>query len=303
MKPSKTEYRGGEALKLSTKAFELTVTTSVGPRIVDLRARRGEAGNLLLEMPEDEPRANGFLFRGGHRLWHSPEDIVRTYQPDDSPLKVKLVAEGVALTQPTEEKTGIQKGLKLEVKGPATLRLTHTLTNRGLWTIETAPWALTMMRPGGYGVLPLLPKGSHAAGDLLPTYSLVPWSYTDLALPVWKFHRDYLGIDVPSATEPQKLGITNYPGWSAYWVDGVTFVKYAAVKPGATYPDFGSAFETFTNGEMIEFETLGAFGKLEPGDTASHVEHWTVMEGLEKPNTDETFAALAKAVKKWLASL
>jgi hypothetical protein len=303
MKPSKTDYRGGEALKLASKAFELTVTTSVGPRIVDLRSKRGQAGNLLLQFPENEERYHGYLLRGGHRLWHSPEHIVRTYQPDDDAVKVKLLADGVALSQPVEEKTGLQKGLRLELKGSATLRLTHTLANRGLWAVETAPWALTMFRPGGYGVLPLLPKGSHAAGDLLPTYSLVPWSYTDLSLPVWKLHRDFIGIDVPAATEPQKLGITNYPGWSAYWLDGTTFVKHAAVKAGATYPDFGSAFETFTNGEMIEFETLGVFEKLEPGATAAHVEHWTVLDGLQKPDTDEGFASLAKAVTKWIATL
>lgn len=303
MKPSKTEYRGGEALKLANKAFELVVTTAVGPRVVGLRSRRGDVRNLLLEMPENEEPSHGFTFRGGHRLWHAPEDFRRTYQPDDLPLKVRTLAKGVALTQPVEEKTGIEKGLALEITGNDTVRLTHTLTNRGVWEVQTAPWALTMLRPGGYGVLPLLPKGSHAAGDLLPTYHLVPWSYTDLSLPVWDLHRDFIGINVRKAREAQKLGISNYAGWSAYWVDGTTFVKHARVTEGATYPDRGSAFETFTNGEMIEFETLGVFGPLAPGATATHVEHWTVIDGLEKPNTDGAFATLATRVAKWMKSL
>lgn len=303
MKLSKTDYRGGEALKLSNKAFDLTVTTSVGPRIVGLNSRRGDIRNLLLEMPVDETPSHGFTFRGGHRLWHAPEDFARTYQPDDLPLKVRVLSNGVALTQPVEEKTGIQKAIKLEMRGNDTVRLTHTLSNRGVWEVQTAPWALTMLRPGGYGVLPLLPKGSHAAGDLLPTYHLVPWSYTDLSLPVWDLHRDFIGIDVNEAKEAQKLGISNYAGWSAYWVDGTTFVKHARVLEGAVYPDRGSAFETFTNGEMIEFETLGVFGPLAPGASASHVEHWTVIDGLDIPNTDAAFAALAKRVTKWLGTL
>lgn len=303
MKPSKTEYRGGEALKLATRTFELTVTTSVGPRIVDLRSRRGAAGNLLLQMPANERRVQGCLLRGGHRLWHSPEDLVRTYQPDDDPLKVKLLPRGVALTQPVEERTGMQKGLKIEIRGPATVRLTHTLANRGLWPVETAPWALTMLRPGGYGVLPLPPKGSHAAGDLLPTYSLVPWSYTDFSLPVWRFHRDHVGLEVAAATGPQKLGITNYPGWSAYWLEGTTFVKHAVVRAGAAYPDHGSAFETFTDGQMIELETLGPVAKLAPGATATHVEHWTLIDGIDRPDTETRFAALARAVAKWVKDL
>jgi len=304
MKHSKTEYRGGEAVALSTKALELVVTTAVGPRVVSLRSLAGKkAGNLFLRLPDDEQRYHGYYLRGGHRLWHSPEHIVRTYQPDDDPLAVKPLKNGVALAQSVEDKTGLQKAMKLEVLGERTVKVTHALTNHGLWTVETAAWALTMLRGGGYGVLPLPPKGSHAGGDLLPSYSLVPWTYTDLSLPVWDLHRDFVGIDVRKAKEAQKLGITNYPGWSAYWVDGVTFVKYAPVVWGAAYPDFGCAFETFTNGEMIEFETLSPLVKLEPGKSVTHTEHWAVLDGLEKPSTDAAFAALAAAVGKWLKTL
>lgn len=300
MKPSKTEFRGGDALLLATRAFELVVTTSVGPRVVSFRSKTGRKKNVFFEAPADEKRDHGYLFRGGHRLWHSPEDIVRTYQPDDSPLEVKMMAKGVALTQPVEARTGIEKGMKLELLGERTVKVTHTLTNRGLWDVECAPWALTILRGGGYGVLPLLPKGSHAAGDLLPTYSLVPWSYTDFSFPVWDLHRDYIGIDVAKAPEAQKLGITNYPGWSAYWIDGTTFVKAARVDAAATYPDRGSAFETFTNGKLIELETLGALGRIAPDATATHIEWWTLFDGLPRPDTDAAFGKLAAAVKAWM---
>lgn len=304
MKFSKTDHRGGEALALTTRNLELVVTTSVGPRVVALRSKRGSAGNLFFQFPVNEQRAHGYYLRGGHRLWHSPEDIVRTYQPDDEPLAVKPLRSGVALAQPVEPKTGLQKAMKIELVGERTVKVTHALTNHGLWTVETAAWALTMLRGGGYGVLPLLPKGSHAAGDLLPNYSFVPWSYTDLSLPVWDLHRDFVGIDVPKANQAQKFGITNYPGWSAYWVQGTTFVKYAPVLAGAAYPDFGCAFETFTNGEMIEFETLSPLVKLAPGRSVTHVEFWGVLDGLPKPNTDAAFAkSLAPAVKAWQAKL
>ncbi len=303
MKHSKTDYRGGEALVLSTKALELAVTTSVGPRVVSFASKKGDAGNLFLRFPDDEKRYHGFYLRGGHRLWHSPEHIVRTYQPDDSPVAVKPLENGVALAQPIEDKTGIQKAMKFEISGERTVKVTHALTNHGLWTIETAAWALTMLRPGGYGVLPLLPKGNHADGDLLPAYSLVPWTYTDLSLKVWDLHRDFIGIDVPRAKTAQKLGITNYPGWSAYWLDGTTFVKYAPVVAGAAYSDLGCAFETFTDGKMIEFETLSPLTRLAPEETVMHSEYWTVLDGLEKPSTDEAFAKLAASVGKWIKGL
>lgn len=304
MKSSTTDYRGGGALTLATGKLELVVTTGVGPRIVSLRSLAGRARNLFLEFPADEQRSHGYLFRGGHRLWHAPEHIVRTYQPDDSPLAVRPLANGVALTQPVEELTGLQKAMRIELLGERTVKVTHTLTNRGRRSVACAPWALTMFRAGGYGVLPLLPKGSHAAGDLLPNYALVPWTYTDLSLPVWEPHRDFLGINVPRAKAPQKLGITNYPGWSAYWLDGVTFVKRARVVRGARYPDLGCVWETFTNGAMIEFETLGPLVQLAPGRRTTHVEFWGVLDGLPKPDTDAAFVkSLAPAVKAWHAKL
>ena len=304
MKQSRTEYRGGEALVLASRSLELTVTTSVGPRVVGLKSLKSRSSNLFLELPPDEQPYHGYYLRGGHRLWHAPEHIVRTYQPDNQPVVVKPLPTGVNLAQPVEEKTGMQKAIAIELIGERTVKVTHVLANRGQWAVECAPWALTMLRGGGYGVLPLLPKGDHAAGDLLPGYALVPWTYTDLALPIWEFHRDFIGVNVPKAKSAQKLGLTNYPGWSAYWNDGVTFVKYARVLPEVEYPDRGCCFEPFTNGGMIEFETLGALGKLEPGEKATHVEFWGVFDGLPKPDTDVAFAdRLVPAMKAWVKAL
>ena len=304
MKCFKTEWRGGAALTLATKQLELTVTTDCGPRVVAFRSSAGKkAGNVFLELPAGEPRTHGYNLRGGHRLWHSPEDIVRTYQPDDAPVAVKTLPHGIALAQLVEAKTGLAKTMTLEILGERTVKVTHTLANRGLWAVETAAWALTMLRGGGYGVVPLAPKGSHAAGDLLPTFSLVPWSYTDLSLPVWDLHRDFIGIDVRRAKAAQKLGLTNYPGWSACWLDGTTFVKFAPITAGATYPDFGCAFETFTNGAMLELETLSPLVKLAPGASVKHVEHWTLLDGLPRPDTDAAFAKLFAAVDDWVKKL
>jgi hypothetical protein len=305
MKPiTQTEYRGGAALTLATRALELTVTTSVGPRVVSFRPAPGRRRNVFLEIPASEPRYHGLFLRGGHRLWHAPEHIVRTYQPDDDPLAVKRLAAGVALTAPTEAKTGLQKAMTIELRGERTVKVTHTLTNRGLWAAECAAWPVTMLRGGGYGVIPLPPKGSHEDGDLLPAYALVPWSYTDLSLPLWNLRRDFIGIDVAKAKQAQKLGLTSYPGWSACWLEGVTFVKYAPVLPATRYPDLGSAFETFTNGAMLEFETLGPLVSLRPGQKTTQVEYWTLIEGLQRPDNDRAFSrSLAPAVKAWIAGL
>jgi hypothetical protein len=59
----------------------------------------------------------------------------------------------------------------------------------------------------------------------------------------------------------------------------------------------------FTNGNVIELETLGVLARMAPGGSATHVEHWTVIDGLAKPNTDAAFAKLAAAVKAWVKKL
>jgi hypothetical protein len=305
MKLSKIDIRGAEGLRLETGALALEVTTGVGPRVTSFASKKGKAGNLFWEIADAEEPGfdNGFKLRGGHRLWHAPEAYPRTYMPDNDPLAVKPLKTGVALAQPTEPATGLQKAIKIEILGERTVRLTHALTNHGAWPVETSAWALTMLRPGGYAVVPLLPKGDHSKGDFLPTYTMIPWSYTDLSEDCWDLHRDYIGIDVDAAPGPQKLGLSNYPGWSAYFLQGVTFVKHSTIVDAAVYPDNGSAFETFTNGKMVELETLSPFTKLEPGKSIQHVEHWTLFDGLKEPATDGAFAALKAEVEKWIKTL
>lgn len=303
MKIQACRHRGDEALHLASAALDLIVTTSVGPRVVSFRAAGRRSRNLLFEFPAREPRAHGLMLRGGHRLWHAPEHIVRTYAPDDDPLDVRRLPRGVSLVQPVEARTGLQKAIAIEFLGEKTVRLTHTLTNRGLWPVSCSPWAVTMLRCG-YGVVPLLPKGSHEGGDLLPRYSIVPWSYTDLSLPMWHWRRDFIGIESRRAPVAQKFGLTAYPGWSACWLDGDVFVKFAPPRSGAAYPDLGCSFETFANGRFLEFETLGPLSTLEPGRSARHVEYWTVLPRRPKPDTDSVFRrSLEPAVRAWLRGL
>ena len=81
-------------------------------------------------------------------------------------------------------------------------------------------------------------------------------------------------------------------------------MKYARVIAGAAYPDLGSCFEIFTNGAMVELETLGPLASLAPGRTTTHVEYWGVFDGLPKPTTDAAFSkSLAPAVRAWQAKL
>ena len=50
--------------------------------------------------------------------------------------------------------------------------------------------------------------------------------------------------------------------------------------PGRTYPDFGSSFETFTNAEMLELETLGPLTTVESGKQVQLRERWSLHRNI-----------------------
>jgi len=65
-------------------------------------------------------------------------------------------------------------------------------------------------------------------------------------------------------------------------------VKRATAESEKTYADFGCSFETFTNNEFLEIETLGPLTKVAPGQFVDNVERWALFRNV-KPEamTDE----------------
>ncbi len=299
------DYKGWKSAVLSSNEIELIAPLDIGPRIMSLRFREGD--NFLFQIEEELGGRNepDHRFRGGHRLWHSPEHPERTYQLDNSPVSCEFngAGTGFSITGDVEEKTGMRKRIEVTLLGGRSVRVAHRLSNEGLWPVECAAWPVTMLRRGGLGVIPFPPKGEHPR-DLLPTWSLVPWTYTDLSAPCWKFHRDFLAVDSAKVTAPHKLGLTRYPGWSAYWLNGATFVKATPVHPGAKYPDLGSCMETFCNDAFIELESLGPLTRMERCDAVEHQEIWGLLPDLPRPDSEEAYRdAFLPAVGRWLESV
>jgi len=285
-----TELYGWKCLTLASGDATIAIPTEIGPRVVSCWIDGG--ANLFHSVKGERGGAGeeAFALRGGHRLWHAPEVKPRTYDPDNAAIKVSEIDEGreVHLEAPGPDPSGLLKSIQIAALGEETFKVTHRLRNTLQWGVQCAPWSITVMEKGGYSTIPLPPKGEHPA-DLLATYSLVPWTYTDLSRPEWKFHRDYIGIDTSVAKIPQKIGITGYPGWGAYWQEAGTLVKAAAFDPRKPYPDFGCVYETFFNDFMIELETLGALTTIPPGANVEHTEYWGVFAGLPKPDVDGVF--------------
>ena len=282
--------------RLSNGTAELVFTTDVGPRVIRYGFVGGE--NVLGECPEASVRTELGEWKpwGGHRLWAAPEASPRSYAPDDRPVEAVEFEEGrgVRLTPPVEAATGLQKELSVSLGEEGSgVRLRHRITNRSLWEIEVAPWALTIMRGEGEAVIPQEPHGAHPE-HLLPARRLVLWRYTDLSDPRFKFGRRFLRLRSDAGrAEPQKIGVENKRGWAAYHVAGLLFVKRFPYERGALYPDDGCNNEVFTAGSFIELESLGPLRRLAPGETAEHEERWRLFEGFDPGEGDESFASAA----------
>jgi hypothetical protein len=252
---------------------ELIVTTDVGPRVIRFGFIGGQ--NLFKEFTTQlgGSREATWQPRGGHRIWIAPEVVPDTYAADNGPVRATIIDDGVELTQSVEPETGLEKTIVVQLSSSG-VKVTHRIRNATSKSRTFAPWALSMMAPGGVGITKFPPRGTHPE-DLPPTNPLIMWAFTDLSDPRWTFTKKYLVLrQDPANASPQKLGLFNEHTVGAYLLGSDLFVKRYEADPSKTYADFGASYETFTNDGFLELETLGPLEKVAPGATVEHVEHW-----------------------------
>jgi hypothetical protein len=156
------------------------------------------------------------------------------------------------------------------------------VTNVGTAPTELAPWGPTVMAPGGVEIIPLPEKKPHpghvsnakAPADYAPNQELILWPYFDFTDARWTFGRRYLFLRQDATKGPTKIGLAHRMGWVAYWNRGTLFVKRFDYREGATYPDLGTRYQTFSNEDMLEMETVGELVTLKPGGLAELNESW-----------------------------
>lgn len=270
------EYGGWKrCARLVSGDVEAIVTLDVGPRVIRLGFAGGR--NELHESPKDMGKTGGSEYRsyGGHRLWIAPEDADRTFQPENEPVSLSEV-DGWAVFSIPADKNGLRKELRIRAHEQGGFFLEHYVHNDSSESATFAPWALTVMAPGGQCVFPQAPFQPHSS-NFLPVRPLVLWSYTDMADPRYFWGTPYVVLRQDPSMGPQKVGSMVEQGWAAYQNGGNLFLKRFGFEPGATYPDMGCNFETFTRQDMLEVESLGPLVTLEAGGVVRHDEAWYLM--------------------------
>jgi hypothetical protein len=272
-------YAGHEAVGIEAGEARLVVTTSVGPRVLALFA--GDGDNAFAELPDMTlpcPGSGPFHLRGGHRLWAAPEDPRVTYRPDDDPVEVTEVPDGVRLRTVSDPVAGTSRETTIRVSGPERFTFDYRVVNTSGEPQRLACWAITMMAPGGRAWMPLLTR-SFDPGGFLAQRNIVLWPYartddprfvvTDGAIEV---RADRLAAGGGSF----KVGTTMRRGWVAHWRAGVLLVKRAGHDEDREYADMGASAQVYTQAEFTELETLGPLADLAPGEAVEHHEDWEV---------------------------
>ena len=270
-------------IELNSGDFKLIVSTEVGPRVMG--GFVGDSQNIFFVDPRFAGQTGGdkWINYGGHRLWHSPELKPRTYAPDNGKATAKELEDGsVMFSAGTEPSTGIHKSITIKPLGENKFRVEHRLRNDNPWEIELAPWALSVMAPGGTAIAPL----NKAPKALLPNSFFSFWPYTDLADERFTFGHDFLLVKQVPGMTATKIGFNCENGWIAYANKGTLFIKSFEYYVDAEYPDNGCSIEFYSCSSMLEAETLAPLYAISQGEEILHVEEWTCTPGPEKIETE-----------------
>jgi hypothetical protein len=282
-------YSGwNNCLRITNSEIEIIATLDVGPRII----RIGFFGekNEFTEYPEQIGLTGDRSYHsyGGHRLWAAPEVQGWTNHPDNASIEWEENNKGVVLTAPIEEGTKLQKqiGIHLDSKRNH-VQVVHTITNHSTTKLKLAPWAISVLVPGGRVIVPQEPFISHSKA-VLPVRPLVLWGYTEMQDPRWSWGNRFIQLRQDAqANTVQKFGASITQGWAAYVHADHVFLKRFPYNPHSTYPDFGCNAEFFTDSRMLEVESLGPLVTLKPNESITHQEDWFLFRSVTVGQTEE----------------
>lgn len=294
----KVEYRGWKNnLRISNGDVEVVVTLDVGPRVICYRL---PSGFNVMKNYDEQMGGTGeaeWQIRGGLRFWLAPEDLTRTYFPDNNPVRYEELGPNSARFRPPVEKEfGVQKELTVSLDKSGTgVSVTLKVTNVGAEATDLAPWAPTVMAPGGVEIIPQPTRRNHpghpsnakSPADFAPSQELILWPYFDFTDSRWTMGSRYIFLRQDPNKGPTKIGLAHRLSWVAYLNQGNLFVKNIHYAEGATYPDWGTNYQTFSNEDMLEMETVGVFGRLKPGESSELSESWQLFGNVPEIKTEE----------------
>lgn len=262
--------------------MDIIITLDMGPRII--RYGFVDNDNVFYESTDyhDARERDEWHIIGGHRLWHSPEKHPRTWLADWSAINYSIKDNRITIYQNTEDWVQVDKEMEITIGDNHQVRIKHIIRNRNAWEIELSAWALTAVAPGGVLVVKLPDRRNDFAYGFDEGRIVSLWSYANMQDPRVVWGDDYITLlQDDRASNPFKFGISNREGWAAYLNKQQLFVKEHKHDIKSIYPDGNVSFESYTDGNMLEMETLSPLVKLKEDETVEHIELWSLYEILD----------------------
>ena len=285
----KTEIKNyldyGKVLSISNGVIEAFVTIDVGPRIIRFGYVGGQnfmCDNRNAAAPKDDAEFQSFFGKGkrweilgGHRIWTSPESYPHSYYPDLDPVSYEITKNGAIFTPPAEIENGHQKQLEIKMDpDDANMHVTMRVTNIADKPQEFSIWGLTVSATGGTLIVPMNDNDT----GLLANRNISVWPYTNLADSRLHFGKHYVTLrQDTNVNQALKLGFDLNQAEAYYCLGCDIFRKsYETHHPHETYPDNNCSFETYTCATFIEVESLSPLKSVQPNETVSLTEHWSL---------------------------
>jgi len=258
-------------IEVAAGTMRARVSGESGPRIIGLEVDgHGELlGSTAVVVDGD---AGPVPLIGGHRLWSAPETRATTYVADAPVLTSEL--DGGVRVESNDTGQTLMKVMEVRPSG-SSLIVDHTLVNVSSESVETAAWAITMVRLGGAVVIPVPERGLDEVG-LQASFALVAWPYSDPADPRLTFDKSGARISVEEGPT-FKVGVSSLLGRVEYVLGDLRFTKtIEPYDPTERYADLGAVIQVYVGSGFCEIETLGPLRNLTPGDSVTHREVWEV---------------------------
>jgi hypothetical protein len=290
----------GKCIELSNDIVDLVTTIEIGPRII----RYGFIGckNEFCDNSPETLKFEGEHWRliGGHRLWHSPEIVPRTYMPDNDNVYWEKIGNGVRVINKIQKWVQIKKIMDI-ILSPvdSKVKIIHKLINCNAWPVELAAWALSVMAFGGKEIIPQ-PKNKSDPSDVFKGSTILTlWPFSKMNDPRVYWGDKYIILQLDKKIDSEiKFGISNEEGWAAYINNNHLFVKKYKHKHNARYPDGGVSYETYACDYMLEMESLSPLFILKPDDELVHIEEWEIFDEINMEVDNEQ--QINKIVSKYI---
>lgn len=263
----------GRQLRMTDGKTEIICALDFGIRITHFSILGME--NVFYEQPEDLQDGlftdEGWRLYGGHRVWNTPDSKTCNY-PDNDPVDYEMIPNGVILTQRPEEWRQIKKSVKIIFLTDGRIEVSNRIQYVGLGKIKTSAWGINTLS-GGTVETELIPAKTQGREPGTSIALFQNASINDSRL-VWEDGK--LIAAYCAGKTSMKIGVYTASGKATCKNKGQQFTISFTVEHFGEYPDINSNFEIYIDPSFIEAETLGKVMQLEYGETAEHIEYWSI---------------------------